>query len=146
GGSPVRECRTPGSVRGMRSNAHPYRDKGEAAKCDSPRPPIARQGEDEGLEPAASLRQRLRAVALAVEVGDEVGALLLVLDAGEGHLGAGCGLLRPVEPFVELVEAPVAADLLDRVRILEARTARHLVADDAVEVGADARGLALAER
>ena len=26
GGSPVRELRTPGSVRGVRSNAHPYRD------------------------------------------------------------------------------------------------------------------------
>ena len=27
GGSPVRECRTPGSVRGVRANTHPYRDK-----------------------------------------------------------------------------------------------------------------------
>ena len=26
--SPVREFRTPGSARGVRSNAHPYRDKG----------------------------------------------------------------------------------------------------------------------
>src|SRR5260370_41675015 len=26
GGSPVRESRSPGSVRGVRSNAHPYRD------------------------------------------------------------------------------------------------------------------------
>jgi putative transposase len=37
GGSPVRELRTPGSVRGVCSNAHPYRDR---RKCRAGRPPI----------------------------------------------------------------------------------------------------------
>jgi hypothetical protein len=36
GGSPVRECRTPGSVRGVRRNAHPYRNKGRVLKHATP--------------------------------------------------------------------------------------------------------------
>jgi hypothetical protein len=32
-GSPVRECRTPGSVRGVRRNAHPYRNKDAGSRC-----------------------------------------------------------------------------------------------------------------
>src|ERR1700687_3881465 len=38
GGSPVRESRTPGSVRGVCSNVHPYRDRTHRLRCCGHRP------------------------------------------------------------------------------------------------------------
>ncbi len=73
-------------------------------------------------------RQRLGAGRQRAQVGDDVGALLVVLDAGEAHLGAGGVLARRVQPLVELGVGPGARVLLQRGGVVEPRMARHLAA------------------
>src|SRR5258708_14494821 len=55
---------------------------------------------------AGLLRQRLRVVAQRAQIEDHVGPLLRLLDAGEGHLGAGYRGLRPGDELVERLIGP----------------------------------------
>ena len=60
-------------------------------------------------------------VAVRVEEGDHVGAVLRIAEAGEGHLRAGRERLRAGQPLGEIVPVPVAALLGQRVGESEAR-------------------------
>ncbi len=85
------------------------------------------------------LGQRLRMVGLGIEIADDVGAVLRVGQAGEGHLGAGGKGLRAGQPFIELGEIPIAALALERVGEGEAIGAlTDRLADHAPQVGPEA--------
>src|SRR5215472_10063594 len=96
---------------------------------------------------ASSLaRERLRRIRERVEVDDDVGAVLRLRQADEGHLGSLDESLRLPEPLVEGIHGPSAALLLERVREGEAAvTLGHRPVEDAVEIGADAVGAAFVE-
>src|SRR6202012_641888 len=84
-------------------------------------------------------RQRLRIVRQRMQIVDHVGALAVLLDAGEAHRGAGNERLRIGQELVQVVIGPGATLGLHGSREVEATAALALlVADDAVEVGTDA--------
>src|SRR4051812_48606900 len=66
------------------------------------------------------LGQRQRMLGLLVEETDDVGALLVVLEAGKGHGGSRNIAARIGEEFVELIEGPLAAFGLHRSGEVEA--------------------------
>ena len=80
-----------------------------------------------------------------MQVGDYVGALLVVLDAGEGHGGAGDIAARVGQELVELVIGPAAALGLHRRGEVEAAAFPALAADDVPEIGPDSVRAALGE-
>src|SRR6185369_1821623 len=80
------------------------------------------------------------------EIGDHVGAVLGVLQAGEGHLGAWDHDLGIGDPSVEVRRIPGEARGLHRVGEGEAGAHARLLAEDMVEVGAGHHRAALAER
>ncbi len=84
-------------------------------------------------------RERL---LLLGHVGDEVGAVLGLLDAGEDHLGAGDELLGVLEVLEEVLLVPGDTRVLVGSGVGVALAGAGLAADDAVEVGA-LLGLAL---
>src|SRR6202012_2075515 len=90
-------------------------------------------------------RQRNRIIRQRVQIIDHVGALAVLLDAGKAHRGARDKTLRVVDELVEVVIGPGAALGLHRGREVEAAAFALLVADDAVEVRADAIRAALLE-
>jgi len=67
----------------------------------------------------------------------EIIDLLLVLDAGERHLGAGNLRLRVLDVFLELGLVPGDAGILVGIRIVVVRRGAGLAAVDAVELGTD---------
>src|SRR6185437_12901485 len=99
------------------------------------------------MPPRPSFPQRLRAVAQRVEIGHDIGAVLRLGQAGEGHLGALGERLRVEEPLVELVDIPFLALMRGerrRERVAVAALGDRL-AQDIVEVGADPVRAALLE-
>src|SRR6185437_11037880 len=99
------------------------------------------------MPPARSFSQRLRVVGERVEIGHDIGAVLRLLQAGEGHLGALGEGLRVVEPLVELLDIPFLALMRGerrRERVAVAALGDGL-AQDVVEIGADTVGPALLE-
>src|SRR5215831_19313572 len=70
--------------------------------------------------PSLAGGQRLRAVAERIEIGDDVGAILRIGEADEGHLRALGIVLRLGEPFVELFRRPFLLEGRERRRELEA--------------------------
>src|SRR5215203_2434328 len=79
------------------------------------------------------------------QVGPQVGGLLLVLDAGEDHLGAGHLGARVLDVFLERVLAPsdprvlvgiTVAVALDRARLMSVYSIEHW-ADLVLRVGTD---------
>ena len=96
----------------------------------------------------ALLAERLGLIAQRIEIGDDVGAVLGLAQADEGHLGALGEVLRLVEPVVERVERPglAACACAAPPRKRSRRGPRAIwLADDAVEIGADAVRAALVE-
>src|SRR5271154_257913 len=81
-------------------------------------------------------RQRLRTVRQRAQIGDHVGALAVLLDAGKAHRRARDETLGVGEELVEVVIGPLAALGLDGRREVESIAAFALVvAEDAIEVG-----------
>merc|ERR1711865_826580 len=69
-----------------------------------------------------------------VEVGDDVGAVLFLLEAREGHARALDHRLGVLEPFVHGVIIPRDARTQDVLCKLEPRALTRLLAHDAVQV------------
>src|SRR4051812_43311479 len=91
-------------------------------------------------------RKRNRLVGQRGQIGDHVGALGVLLDAGKAHRGAGNEALRIGDELVEVVERPFAALALHGGGEVEASLALALLlADGAVQVRTDAVGAALFE-
>src|SRR5579862_2865870 len=89
---------------------------------------------------AASVRLLFLDAAVGVEladIGPQVVDLLLVLDAGEDHLGAGHLGARVLDVVLELRLVPDDAGILVGVGIGEIGDAAGMPAVDAVELGAD---------
>src|SRR5471032_830549 len=72
-----------------------------------------------------------------LEICHDVGAILGLGQAGEGHLGALGKALRLVEPLVERIDVPGALVRLEPVGKGVALALGDLLADDAVEVRTD---------
>ena len=84
-------------------------------------------------------RQRLRLFRHRVQIGDDVGALAVLRDAGKAHRGAGNEGLGVGEELVEVVKGPVAALALHASREIEAATTGPFrLVDDTVEVRTNA--------
>src|SRR6185312_14005557 len=89
---------------------------------------------------AATRRISLLLFAFGVElleIGPEVGDLLLVLDAREGHAGAGDALHRVLDVFLERRLVPGDARVLVGIGVVEARKAGGVTAVDPVKRGAE---------
>src|SRR5262249_3334952 len=71
------------------------------------------------------------------DIGPQVAGLLLVLDAGEEHLGAGDLGARILDVVLEGRLAPGDARILVGVAVIVARGRSRLAAVEAVELGAD---------
>src|SRR5690606_25746228 len=88
-------------------------------------------------------RQRREAGGLfreRLEIGDQVLAVLLVSDTGEGHLVTGHGRARIEKIFHQLLFGPhptLRTGLLVRGRVIEALDGARVAPDDAVEDRAD---------
>src|ERR1700731_1397369 len=83
----------------------------------------------------------------AFEIGDDIGPILHLRQAGEAHLGTLGEGLRLVKPDVELVGIPLLALLLEQRRgKLVVRHAGDVLVHDAEQIGADLVGAALLER
>src|SRR4029453_11631761 len=95
----------------------------------------------------ASARQRRRAVALGAQEGNDVGALLGVGDAGEGHRRPRREGLWIGEPGIEQLVGPDTVLLmrLESVGVIEALDGGDLPSNYAVEVRSDHRGAAFIE-
>jgi hypothetical protein len=85
----------------------------------------------------------MRLFGLLVEEGDEVVAVLGLLETTEGHLGAGNVLLGVLEVLEEGVLVPGDALLLVGVGVGVALDLTGLAAEEAVEHGADLVALTL---
>src|SRR5436190_5121257 len=101
------------------------------------------------LSPASLFRgrrQRNRLVRERAKIRDHVGALAVLLNSGKAHRGARNKALGVRNELVEIVERPVAALALHGGGEIEAAFAfALLLADDAIEVRADAVRAALFE-
>ena len=80
-----------------------------------------------------------------MQVIDDVGALLRIGLAGEGHFRAAHEGLRTGEEMVEILEGPVAALGLHAVGIAKARDRALGTIDDAEKIGTDLGAGALLE-
>src|SRR5262245_4161065 len=80
-----------------------------------------------------------------MQIGDDVGTLAVLLDAGKAHRGARDEALRIGDELVEIVVGPGAALGLHRGGEIETAALALVVADDAKEVGTDAVGTVLLE-
>src|SRR5258708_7920847 len=100
-------------------------------------------------EPEALLRrrrQRNRAIGKRAQIGDHVGALAVLGDAGEAHRGARHKALGIGNELVEVVVGPGTAFGLHGSReIKPAASFASMVVDDAEQIWADAVGAALFE-
>ena len=85
----------------------------------------------------------MRLFGLGLEEGDEVVAVLGLLEATEGHLGAGDVLLGVLEVVEERVLVPGDALLLVGVGVRVAGDLAGLAAEETVELGTDLVALAL---
>src|SRR4051794_36068619 len=85
---------------------------------------------------AASLAGR-RVAGRLLEIGDQVGALLRILDPGIAHLCAGHRLQRILEEAVERLLVPGDAVLLHRRRVGVGRNRAGLAAEQATMARAD---------
>src|SRR4030088_18524 len=83
-----------------------------------------------------SLVKSERLVGELVQIVDDVGALGVARQAREGHGGARHIALRVGQELVELVEGPVSALGLQRVRVVETGDLRFRPGADVPEVGA----------
>src|ERR1700712_4259470 len=91
-------------------------------------------------------RKRNRLVGQRGQIGDHVGALAVLLDAGKAHRGTGNEALRIGDELVEVVERPFAALALHGRGEVEATLALALLlADGAEQVRTDAVGATLFE-
>src|SRR5262245_48316443 len=61
-------------------------------------------------------RQWARRVAMGVEEGDDVGAILRLAETGKGHLGAGSKFLGVRQPLGKVGPIPIAALAGERIR------------------------------
>src|SRR4051794_7708166 len=64
-------------------------------------------------------RRDRQSAAMLVEEEQDVGAVLRVGEAGEGHLGVRGKTARRVQPFRKRVPVPAPTMILERVRISE---------------------------
>src|SRR6185437_9359553 len=81
-----------------------------------------------------------RRALLSVErcqVGDDVGSLLGILEAGEGHQRAGYGLLRVGEIAVQRHRIPGQTGTQIGLRVMTVRNASGVATNDAKEAGPD---------
>lgn len=85
----------------------------------------------------------MRLFGLVLEEGDEVVAVLGLLEATEGHLGAGDVLLGVLEVIEEGVLVPGDTLLLVGVGVRVAGDLAGLAAEETVELGTDLVALAL---
>ena len=125
---------------------------GQAVRCTaSPRPVRAAAA---GAAPPASpprrlgrvgRRQRLGVVRQGAQIGDHVGPLLVAVDAGERHAGAGRIGARLVQPLVQFLVGPGALLALQRGGVVEALHVAVRRADHAVQVWPDPGLAALVE-
>src|SRR5438067_521066 len=93
-----------------------------------------RSGAPAALASTRRVSKEMPAVrAELLEVSPEVGLLLGVLDAREGHAGAGDLLHRSVDEILELRLVPGDVQTLDGIRIIEALEGCALAAINAVE-------------
>jgi hypothetical protein len=76
-------------------------------------------------------------LGLVLEEGDQVVAVLWLLEATEGHLGAGDVLLGVLEVGEQGLVVPCDTLLLVRVRVGETLDLAGLAAEETVQVGAD---------
>src|SRR3954453_10273949 len=84
-------------------------------------------------------RDRNRSVGQRGQIADHIGALAVLLNAGEAHCGAGDETLRIGDELVEVVEGPGAALALHGCREIKAAASlATVVVDDAIEIWADA--------
>src|SRR5216683_5543898 len=90
-------------------------------------------------------RQRNRTIGKRAQIGDHVGALAVLGDAGEAHRGAGNKALGIGNELVEVVVGPGAAFGLHGSREIKSAPLAFFVADDAVKIGTDAVGAAFLE-
>src|ERR1051326_7380023 len=82
----------------------------------------------------------------AVEIGDDIRAVLNLWQARECHLCALREVLRLIKPNIELVRVPLLALMRgERLRELIVRYCGDVLFHDAVEVGADLVGAAFIE-
>ena len=72
------------------------------------------------------------------KVGNDISTLLWLLEAGEGHLGAGHELLRVLKIDVEHLRGPDNAAVQVSLGVHEARNGAGVAADETVQVRADA--------
>ncbi len=77
-----------------------------------------------------------RRIALGVEPGDEVGAVLVIGDALEHHLVPGCVALGVGDVEAQLLEGPGSAQAGDDIGIVEGVPGSPRGADHTVEIGA----------
>jgi len=89
--------------------------------------------------------QRHRIGRERVEIGDHVGALLIVRQTSKGHRGARRKRARFNQPSVECGEIPGAIFRFQGGRIIKARRGGDLAPDYGVEIRPDLRSLALLE-
>src|SRR5262245_57218431 len=86
-------------------------------------------------------RQRQRRIRLGIQVGDDVGAFVVLLVAGEAHGGALDVLLRRGQEVVDVVEIPdllaVFGEALHGSGIAEVGEMSDRTADNAIEIRAD---------
>src|SRR5205814_719984 len=88
-------------------------------------------------------RKRLGRIAMRVQEGDHVGAVLRIAKAGERHLGPRRERLRAAQPLAKIVPVPGAALLRQRIRESEALALPDRLADHIPEVGTELIGAAL---
>ena len=81
----------------------------------------------------------------AAQIGDHVGALAVLLDAGKSHRGAGNKALGTGDELAEVVIGPGAALGLHGGREIEPACRAFRLVEDAVEIRADAVGATLFE-
>src|SRR6266481_7713432 len=90
-------------------------------------------------------RQRRRVVRQGAQIGDHVGALAVLRDAGKAHRRARDKALGTGDEFVEVVIGPGSALGFHGGREIEPAALAALLVEDAVKVRTDAVGAALFE-
>src|SRR5206468_1813566 len=88
-------------------------------------------------------RNWLGRIAMLVEESDDVGAVLRIAEAGEGHLGARSERTRAGQPLAEIVPIPGAALLRQRVGKGEPLALADRLAEDIPKVWPQLIGSAL---